>query len=119
MGDVGDFFSDLGSDLFGGDSWFGENIIDPIQELGESVYKPLAGEPTTGQKEEQQKKTNEAQAAADARIRQAEYEEQAAKGAARSRALRRRGFSSTVLTGGPSALGGTSLADSGKTLLGN
>jgi hypothetical protein len=118
MGDVGDFFSDLGSDLFGGDSWFGENIVDPIQELGESVYKPLAGEPTTGQKKEQQEADAGAQAAADARIRQAEYEEQAAKGAARSKLAKRRGFSSTVLTGGQASLGG-GYTDSGKTLLGN
>jgi len=56
-----------------------------------------------------------AAAKADADARQAEYEEQAAKGLERMRLRRRRGFSSTILTGGPASLGGS---DYGKSLLG-
>ena len=59
----------------------------------------------------------QARAAANARVAQAEYEEQGAKGAARTRARRRRGFQSTILTGEPSALGGS--ASVGGTLLGD
>lgn len=94
------------------------DAIEWISDLGESIYKPLAGEKTSKQKREEGKKINEAQAAADAKVRQAEYEEQVAMGTERSKAKRRRGFQSTVLTGGPSTLGG-GFADSGKTLLGD
>lgn len=103
MGDIGDFFS---------------SAYHTLSDVGESIYKPLAGEKTTKQIKKEQEAVSGAKAAADAKIRQAEYEEQAAMGTARSRAARRRGFQSTVLTGGQDSLGAGTYADSGKTLLG-
>ena len=65
------------------------------------------------------KKANKASDAANANAaaaeRQAEYEEQAAKGLERMRLRRKRGFGSTVLTGGPETLGAPG---SGSALLG-
>lgn len=98
---VGDFFSDA---------------YHEINDLGESVYKPLVGEKTDKQKKMERNAKKYARAAADAAIRQAEYEEQAGMGAERTRAKRRRGFQSTILTGPGESTGAP--ATGGKTLLG-
>ncbi|OGQ00025.1 MAG: hypothetical protein A2Z40_03155 [Deltaproteobacteria bacterium RBG_19FT_COMBO_60_16] len=108
------FFEDLFEDVWGGF----KKGVSFLSDVGEGIYKPLVGEQTTREKKKASEAESAARAAADAKIRQAEYEEQAAAGAERAKAKRRRGFSSTILTGGRETLG-TGLSDSGKTLLGN
>lgn len=111
MGDVGDFLEDAGD--------FFSDVVGEIGDFGESIYKPIVGEKTSAQKRAEAMAAANARAASDAKIRQAEYERQAAMGRARAKAARRRGFASTILTGGgPNTLGGV-YADSGKTLLGS
>ncbi len=129
--DVGDFFGDVGD-------FFSDKLIDPIKEAAK--YTPFTGfgafqeggpgsrvgaqagihtADVTAANKDRDQAERDARAAADARIAQTEYEEQAAKGLSRAKARRRRGFQSTMLTGGPTTLGGATLADSGKTLLGS
>lgn len=94
------------------------DVVDFFSDVGESVYKPLAGEKTSKQKKKESDATNQAAANAQAAIRQAEYEEQAAKGRTRTRERRRHGVQSTLITGGPAPdLSG--LGDANKTLLGS
>jgi hypothetical protein len=95
---------------------FISDAIDWVSDLGESVYKPLAGEKTSNQEEDEKQAKDRARAQADAAIRQAEYEEQAGMGAERTRAKRRRGYQSTILTGPGQTTGAA--ATGGKTLLG-
>ena len=95
---------------------FISDAVDFVSDLGESVYKPLAGEKTSNQKEDEAASKSRARAQADAAIRQAEYEEQAGMGAERTRAKRRRGFTSTILSGAGETTGAASTG--GKTLLG-
>jgi hypothetical protein len=100
----------------------GRNLVGSLFKRGggtfaDTYYKPLTPGGKQDVKTANDRATANANASADAKIRQAEYEEQAAMGAQRTRAKRRRGFSSTILTGGPTTLDGGS-AYSGKTLLG-
>src|SRR4030065_210728 len=94
------FFEDLFEDVLGGF----KKGVSFLSDVGEGIYKPLAGEKTTSEKKKAGEAESAARAAADAKIRQAEYEEQAAAGAERAKAKRRRGFSSTILTGGRETL---------------
>jgi len=95
---------------------FLEDTADWVSDLGQSIYKPLAGEKTDKQKKDEAGAKSRAKAQAEAAIRQAEYEEQAGMGAERTRAKRRRGFQSTILTGPGETTGAASTG--GKTLLG-
>jgi len=134
MGDIGDFFEGLNpfkkkfwtkneifspSNLATGGA---RNLVGSMSKGGGGTFldewiKPITPGGKGDVQKANDKATADARAAADAKIRQAEYEEQAAMGTARSRNARRRGFSSTVIAGGPTTLGG-GFADSGKTLLG-
>lgn len=102
-------------------SWFSKSIksarrhiVGPIKKASDLGYN-LVGATSPGQRQQATDLSNEAAAQALADEKQAEYEEQAAKGLERFRMRRRKGFSSTVLTGGPTSLGGP---DYGKSLLG-
>ena len=122
--------------------WFEENVTQPVKEFGGKAYKGAvdvgryAFTPITATKGaydalnkggayaglntpemvEMKKSRTAAEASAQAAVRQAEYEEQAARGTERNRARRRRGFQSTILTGGSKSLGASG---TGKTLLGD
>lgn len=92
-------------------------VLRDTYEFVEGMGAWLMGEESATEKREKKEAEIKGQAAADARVRQAEYEKQAAMGTERTKSKRRRGFQSTVLTGGQPTLGG-GYADSGKTLLG-
>jgi hypothetical protein len=117
FGSSGNKFS-LGNIISGGGyNLIGSNFKHGGSVIPEQMFGPRFGFKTQGLKGEEQAAANRAQAGADAAVRQTEYEEQAAAGAERTKAKRRRGFQSTILTGGPTELG--SSGSSGKTLLGD
>jgi hypothetical protein len=102
------FFGDLVSDLFGGDSWFGKKVIKPLGELGEGIYKPLAGEETTAQKKEAQEADAAARAAAEAARKQSLFEASEKEGLERLALRRKRGFGQSILAAPVSSLGSSS-----------
>lgn len=80
-----------------------------LSDLGESVYKPIAGEPTGKEVREQQKADAEAVARAEAEARQQEFEASTKAGLEALNRRRRRGFAASILAptlGSTSTLGG-------------
>jgi hypothetical protein len=100
----------------GGYNLIGSNFKGGSPVIPEQMFGSFLGYKTQGLKGEEQRGKDRAEATKNAAVRQAEYEEQASMGAERTRAKRRRGFQSTILTGPGEATGlGSS---GGKTLLG-